>query len=158
VLSPDAGRLNWYGFAAVASALGMSLTMLLTRYMRGESRDAIVGWQAIGLALAFAGPAAALWTPMQPAHWLGCGAIGVLLWLSQHLNVFAYRYGEANAIQPAEASRLLVAIGIDVAIFGVIPKLSTFLGAGVIVLAIGTAVGLLDRLLRGRRGDAEAGD
>lgn len=158
VLSPDPGRMNWYGLAAVASALGMSLTMLLTRYLRGESRDAVVGWQAIGLMVAFAAPAAFVWTPMQPAHWLGCAAIGVLLWLSQHLNVFAYRYGEANAIQPAEASRLLVAIGIDVAIFGMVPRLSTFLGAGVIVLAIGTAVGLLDRLLRGRRRDAEAGD
>ena len=66
---------------------------------------------------------------------------------------------DAGAAQAATlyASRLLVAIGIDVAIFGVMPKLSTFLGAAVIVLAIGTAVGFLDRLLRGRGRDAEAG-
>lgn len=158
VLSPDLGRLNGYGWAAVVSALAMSVAMLLTRYMRTENRDAVVCWQAIGLTVAFSVPALANWVPMSASQWLGCAAIGVLLWLSQHLNVLAYRYGEASAIQPAEASRLLVAVGIDVLVFGVVPSLSTFLGAGVIVLAMVAAVGVAGGILRGRKRNVGAGD
>lgn len=156
VLAPDAGRVNVYAWAAVASAFGISVTMLLTRYMRAENREAIVGWQAIGLSVLFAGPALIDWEPMDAAQWLGCAAIGLLLWISQHLNVLAYRYGEAGAIQPAEASRLLVAVAIDVAVFGLIPSLSTLAGAVVIIVAICASVGLMTLKFRGPAKDAES--
>lgn len=158
VLSPDVGHVNVYACAAVASAFGISITMLLTRYMRAENRDAIVGWQAIGLAALFAGPALFDWAEMEISHWLGCAAIGLLLWVSQHLNVLAYRYAEASAIQPAEASRLLVAVAADVAFFGLIPSLSTLAGGVIIVVAICTSVGLTRLRLGGTGKDAGPGD
>ena len=157
VLSPEAARVNVYAWSAVASALAISITMLLTRYMRAEQKDAIVGWQAVGLTVLFAAPGLADWAPLDAAHWLGCAAIGVLLWISQHLNVLAYRYGEAGAIQPAEASRLLVAVGIDVAFFDLFPSLSSLAGGVFVILAICTSVGAMRGLFRGPR-DAEPGD
>lgn len=158
VLTPDAGQVNIYAWAAVGSAFAISVTMLLTRYMREENRDAIVGWQAIGLTILFAAPAIADWVQMDAAHWLGCAAIGALLWISQHLNVLAYRYGEAGAIQPAESSRLLVAVAIDVAVFGLIPTLSTLAGGVVIIVAICASVGLMRMRLRGPGRNAGPGD
>lgn len=158
VLSPEAGHVNVFAWAAIGSAFAISITMLLTRYMRDEQRDAIVGWQAIGLAAMFAAPAISGWVPLDPAQWLGCAAIGGLLWISQHLNVLAYRYGEAGAIQPAESSRLLVAVAIDVAIFGVVPGVSTFAGGVLIIVAICASVGLMRMRVRGPGGNAEPGD
>lgn len=158
VLSPDTGQVNVFAWAAIGSAFAISVTMLLTRYMRDEQRDAIVGWQAIGLAVLFAVPAISGWVPLDSEHWLGCAAIGGLLWISQHLNVLAYRYGEAGAIQPAESSRLLVAVGIDLAVFGVVPDVSTFVGGVMIIVAICASVGLMRMRVRGPGSHAEPGD
>lgn len=137
VLSPDISAVNIYGVAALVSAFAISITMLLIRVMKQETAEAIVGWQAIGLVVLFGGPAIHGWTPLDTAGLLACGSVGVLLWLAQHLNVLAYRYAAAGAIQPAEASRLIIAVAIDGALFGTIPSLTVIGGVGLILVAAG---------------------
>ncbi len=135
VLSPGDAAVNLYVVAAVVSALAISVTMLLIRAMKDETADAIVGWQAIGLVLAFGAPALYGWVPMDWQGALACTAVGVLLWLAQHLNVLAYRYAPASAIQPAEASRLVVALAMDSLLFGVLPSVAVVGGAILILVA-----------------------
>lgn len=135
VLSPDVSSVDAYGLAALVSALAISLTMLLIRVMKDETAEAIVGWQAIGLVALFAGPAVHGWVPMGAPAVAACVAVGVLLWLAQHLNVLAYRHAAAGAIQPAEASRLVVALAVDAALFGSVPSLTVAAGVGLILAA-----------------------
>lgn len=136
VLSPDLSSVDIYGVAALVSALAISLTMLLIRVMKEETPQAIVGWQAIGLVMLFAGPAVHGWVPMDAPAVAACFAVGVLLWLAQHLNVLAYRHAAAGAIQPAEASRLVVALAVDAALFGRVPSLTVAAGVGLILAAV----------------------
>lgn len=140
VLSPDPGNLNVHGWAALGSALALSVTGVMTRIMRDESKEAIVGWQAIGLAALFTAIAWDAWVPLTAGQWLACAATGALFWIAQQMNVLAYRHGNAAAIQPAEASRLLVAIAVDVVIFGVFPDMPALTGAALIVLATWVSV------------------
>lgn len=70
----------------------------------------------------------------------GCLATGLLLWFSQHMNVFAFRYAEPSAIQPVEAFRLVVALVIDLAVFGILPEDQTMLGGALVVLATGIVI------------------
>lgn len=137
VLSPGVAAVNVFGLAALVSAFAISITMLLIRVMKEETAEAIVGWQAIGLVLLFSGPAIHGWVPLDSAGLLACASVGILLWLAQHLNVLAYRYAAAGAIQPAEASRLIIAVAIDAALFGAIPSLTVIGGVGLILLAAG---------------------
>ncbi|MEQ8398317.1 DMT family transporter [Thalassobaculum sp.] len=137
VLSPDASSLNVYGFAAIVSALAISITMLLIRAMKEETAEAIVGWQAAGLVLLFGGPAIIFWVPLDGRGAIACVSVGVLLWLAQHLNVLAYRYAAAGAIQPAEASRLVIALAIDGLLFGTIPSMTVIGGVALILMAAG---------------------
>lgn len=137
VLSPDTATVDLYALAALVSALAISVTMLLIRAMKAETAEAIVGWQAIGLVFLFGGPALYGWVPLDWPAVLACAAVGVLLWLAQHLNVLAYRYAPAAAIQPAEASRLVVALAIDSLLFGVLPSAMVLAGA-ILILAAAT--------------------
>jgi|GEM_PF-920156 len=146
VLSPDTAVVDLYALSALVSALAISVTMLLIRAMKGETAQAIVGWQAIGLVFLFGGPALYGWVPLDWRSILGCAAVGVLLWLAQHLNVLAYRYAPAGAIQPAEASRLVVALAIDSLLFGVLPS-GMVVGGAILILAAAT----YGRITWGRR-------
>ncbi|WP_350112451.1 DMT family transporter [Thalassobaculum sp.] len=137
VLSPDTATGNLYVLAALVSALSISVTMLLIRAMKTESAEAIVGWQAIGLVFLFGGPALYGWVPLDWPAVAGCAAVGVLLWLAQHLNVLAYRFAPAAAIQPADASRLVVALAIDSLLFGVLPT-AVVMGGAILILAAAT--------------------
>ena len=73
------------------------------------------------------------------AHPLAAGAVDEplawRLWLAQHLNVLAYRFAPAAAIQPADASRLIVALAIDSMLFGVLPSAMVVGGAILILVA-----------------------
>lgn len=134
VLSPDTTSANLYVLAALVSALSISVTMLLIRAMKQETAEAIVGWQAIGLVCLFGGPALYGWVPLDWWSFSGCAAVGVLLWLAQHLNVLAYRFAPAAAIQPADANRLVVALAIDSLLFGVVPT-AMVVGGAILILA-----------------------
>jgi drug/metabolite transporter (DMT)-like permease len=137
VLRPDVSALNVYAVAALVSALAISVSMLLIRALKDDTAEAIVGWQAIGLVVLFCGPALYGWVALDGAAVLGCLAVGVLLWLAQHLNVLAYRHAAAGKIQSAEASRLAIALAIDAVVFGIIPSATVVAGVALIILAVG---------------------
>ena len=140
VLDPSFGEVNIYGWAAVGSAAAMSLSMLMIRWMRSEPREAIVGRQAIWLAVGLAPGAISVWADVSWMELAGCLATGLLLWFSQHMNVFAFRYAEPSAIQSVEAFRLVVALVIDLAVFGILPEDQTMLGGALVVLATGIVI------------------
>ena len=52
-------------------------------------------------------------------------------------NVAAYRHGKASAIQTAEATRLIIALLIDLAVFAIVPDLGAILGIMLIAVAVG---------------------
>ncbi|GHD53836.1 hypothetical protein GCM10017083_30660 [Thalassobaculum fulvum] len=135
VLAPETTAVNVYSLAALVSALAISVTMLLIRAMPDETAEAVVGWQAIGLVFVFGVPAIHGWVDLDWRALAACVAVGVLLWLAQHLNVLAYRFAAAAAIQPAEASRLIFALAVDGLLFGVVPSALVVAGAVLIIAA-----------------------
>ena len=105
--------------------------------MRGETTTAIVWWQSLGLTIGFGLLALTMWQPVTSQMLYVGIAIGVLLWLGQIWNVAAYRHGKASAIQTAEATRLIIALLIDLAVFAIVPDLGAILGIMLIAVAVG---------------------
>ncbi|HEX2555619.1 MAG TPA: DMT family transporter [Microvirga sp.] len=147
IIRPGTGAFQPAALLPVLSSLSWAGTIIATRKMSG--RDSAL------TTLAFsAGVGLVVLTVLLPFHWitprpvdLALGALVGLASTGGHwLVVLAYRYGAASALAPFQYSQLLFATLFGVAIFGTLPDLWTFAGAGLIV-ASGLAMAYHERTL-----------
>jgi S-adenosylmethionine uptake transporter len=108
--------------------------VLLRQLAQRDPPNVIVAFQNAGPALVLAIPAALVWQPLSARHFMLVVLSGVLA-VAGHLFITrAYALATAARVASSEYSALLWAALIGFLLFGEMPGLYTFLGAGLIVL------------------------
>ena len=151
VLRPSGeGMLSIAGLAVLLAALGYSVSAITVRVLaRTDSTQAMVVWLMAMMALGAGTLAWSSWVPLRSEDWWVILGVGVGGALGQYAITEAFRLGEASLIAPLEYTALVWGVGLDLALWGVLPDAITWLGAAIIV-----ASGLY--LLRRERVHAEA--
>ena len=124
-----AGGLAILG-AAGCYAIGAITVRLLARR---DSVQAMVFWFLVLLSVGSGALALRQWTPLQASDGWTIAGVGVSGSLAQIALTEAFRRGEASLIAPLEYTALVWAVGLDVALWGVLPDAATWTGAGIIV-------------------------
>ena len=135
VLRPTGeGMLTIAGLAVLLAALGYSVSAITVRVLaRTDSTQAMVVWLMAMMALGAGALALPGWVPLRGEDlWLILG-VGLGGALGQYAITEAFRLGEASLIAPLEYTALVWGVGLDLALWGVLPDAITWLGAGIIV-------------------------
>ena len=136
MMRPGSDGFTVYAVLAVVGAAAAGAVMVVIRLLtRTESGTTILAYQAIGVGVVMAAPAIAWWVAPTPREWLLLGAIGVVSYFAQKLNILAYRWGEASMLASLDYVRLLYATVLGFWLFDALPGTATWVGAGIIVLA-----------------------
>lgn len=137
ILRPSGeGMWSLPGLAVLAAAFGYAVSAITVRVLgRSDSTQAMVFWLVTLLGLGAGLLAAAQWQPIAPAHWWIVAGIGITGALGQWAVTEAFRDGEASAIAPFEYSALAWGAALDLALWGVLPGMLTWIGAGIIVVS-----------------------
>ena len=151
VLRPTGeGMFTTAGLAVLVAAFGYSVSAISVRVLaRTDSTQAITFWLLVLMALGAGAVALPNWVPLRMEDGWLIAAIGVGGALGQYTITEAFRLGEASLIAPLEYTALIWGVGLDLALWGVLPDQVTWLGAAIII-----ASGLY--LLRRERVHAEA--
>jgi len=151
VLRPTGeGMFTTAGLAVLVAAFGYSVSAITVRVLaRTDSTQAITFWLLALMALGAGAVALPDWVPLRLEDGWIIAAIGVGGALGQYTITEAFRLGEASLIAPLEYTALIWGVGLDLALWGVLPDQVTWLGAAIII-----ASGLY--LLRHERMHAEA--
>jgi drug/metabolite transporter (DMT)-like permease len=123
---------------ALGGAVFSALALMFLRSMSGGGREhAITITFYFSLtSMAFAAFTALGGWPMPTAQqWLIIVLAGIFGVLGQLLMTLSYRYAEASTIAPLEYTSLLMALGFGYFVFGETPRLSTWIGAPLIITA-----------------------
>jgi drug/metabolite transporter (DMT)-like permease len=144
------GVVGIAGFAVLFAAVGYAVSAITVRILaRTDNTQAMMVWLMLLMTLgafAFAAPG---WTPVARSDWWLIAGIGIAGALGQYAITEAFIRGEASLLAPLEYTALAWGVGLDLALWGVLPDAITWLGAAIIV-----ASGLY--LLRRERVHAEA--
>ena len=133
------------------AAFGYAVSAITVRVLaRTDSTAAMMVWLLAFLALGAGALAWPEWVPIQRGHAALIAGVGIAGALGQYAITEAFRLGEASLIAPLEYTALVWGVGLDLALWGVLPDAVTWVGAGIIV-----ASGLY--LLRRERVHADPG-
>jgi drug/metabolite transporter (DMT)-like permease len=135
VLRPTGeGVLSLAGLAVLGAAVGYAVSAITVRVLsRTDTTQAMVFWMVTMLSLGAGALAWPGWVPVRAEHaWLilGVGAAGAV---GQYAITEAFSRGEASVIAPFEYTALAWGVGLDMALWGVLPDAVTWLGAAIIV-------------------------
>jgi len=136
MLKPGSTGYSIYGVMALTAAASAGMVMVIIRKLsRTESANTILAYQAIGVACVMAIPAAMTWIPPTPTEWALLAAIGFVAYYAQKANIYAFTYGEASMLASLDYVRLVYATLFGWLLFSEFPSTTTWVGAGIIVLA-----------------------
>jgi drug/metabolite transporter (DMT)-like permease len=90
-------------------------------------------WLMLLMTLGAFAFAAAGWTPIAHSDWWLIAGIGIAGALGQYAITEAFIRGEASLLAPLEYTALAWGVGLDLALWGVLPDAITWLGAAIIV-------------------------
>lgn len=136
MLKPGTSGYSIYGIYAIAGAASAGLVMVIIRLLsKTETSTSIIGFQVFGVGLVTLIPAMMQWVAPTPLEWLIIVAIGVISFFAQKANIYAYKHGEASLLASLDYVRLLFATVLGYFLFQQLPQLSTWLGAGIIIVA-----------------------
>lgn len=136
MVQPGAAGFSIYGLYALAGAAAAGLVMVIIRLLsKTETTTSILGFQVFGVGLVTMVPALVVWVPPTPKEWLVIIAIGFISFFAQKANIYAYKHGEASLLASLDYVRLLFATVFGYFLFQQLPQLSTWIGAGIIILA-----------------------
>ena len=134
-LRPSAeGFASWAGVAVLGAAVCYAVSAVVTRLAsRTDSKDSLVLWVMVILTVVASALAAPQWLPLRAQDlglWAGLAASG---FLGQLAITEAFRHGQASAVAPFEYTALAWSLGIDWALWQLLPDGFTLLGAAIIV-------------------------
>lgn len=136
MVRPGTDGFSVYGLLAIVGAASAGLVMVIIRKLtRIDPPITILAYQAIGVGLIMAVPALLHWVTPTPAEWLLLAGIGVVSYFAQKANILAYTYGEASLLASLDYIRLLYATVFGWLLFSELPSMSTWIGAGIIIVA-----------------------
>ena len=141
VLQPGPGALQWAALVALFGALMEAmLGVVLKKYSGNEHPIAVLVWSQVACWLTF-GFMSNFQLPSIPlAFWglipiIGLASSGIYL-----AYFFAYRAGDASAVEAGSFSMLLFSPALGYLIFSEIPDASFWFGAGLLVCGIGLII------------------
>lgn len=131
-----AGIATLAGLATLGSALAYAVIVVLVRVLaRSDTTASMVFWFLLLMSLGAGAIAAPSWVPIGASDWPWIAAIGLTGWAGQHLITEAFRLAPASLVAPYEYTALVWAVGLDWAIWQVLPGSRMLAGAAVVVCA-----------------------
>ncbi|MFP7723068.1 DMT family transporter [Lysobacter sp. A3-1-A15] len=135
VLRPSGeGMFTLAGLAVLAAATAYAVSAIGVRVLaRTDNVQSMMVWFLVVIALGAGALALPGWVRLRWADgWLIAG-VGLMGALGQYAITQAFRIGEASLVAPIEYTALIWGVGLDVALWGVLPDSVTWLGAAIIV-------------------------
>jgi len=128
------GVLSVAGLAVLLAALAYAISAITVRLLaKTDSVQAMMVWLLALMALGAGVLAAPDWVPVRGEDaWL-IALLGVAGALGQYAITIAFKWGEASLIAPLEYTALIWGVGLDLALWGVLPDGMTWVGAAIIV-------------------------
>lgn len=150
MLNPSTGGLNIWALMAVGGALfGAGITISVRILGTSERTETILIYQGLVLMVVLAWPTWAFWVWPTPEQWFWLVLLSLFGTAGQWLITKAYQVGEAAALAPLEFSRLLLASFTGFVFFAEVPRLTTLIGAAIV---IGATLYTMRRNARSRPG------
>ncbi len=136
MMRPGTDAFSIYGLYALIGAAGAGAVMIMIRIMaRTDSPTTIMTYQALGVGLAMAVPGIYFWQWPDATQWILIVVMGLVSYLGQYFNILAYKWGEASFMASLDYVRLLYATAWGFVLFGTLPQIGTWIGAGIIIAA-----------------------
>ena len=136
MLRPGTDAFSVYGIYAVIGTGCAGMVMVIIRLMSRNDRPiTILTWQALGVGLAMAIPGLWFWQWPSLNEWILFVAMGVVSYIAQIFNIYAYKWGEASVLASLDYIRLLYATILGYFLFANLPGYQTWIGAGIIIAA-----------------------
>lgn len=136
MLRPGSDSFSIFSIYALVGAASAGIVMVIIRLLsRVDEAETILIYQALGVAIVMFVPAIIYWQAPTIFEWLLIAGIGVVSYLGQRANIYAYKWGEASLMASLDYVRLLYATLLGLWIFGHVPDRFTMLGAMVIACA-----------------------
>lgn len=149
MLRPGTESFSAYGLYALASAAAVGVVMVVIRLLtRTESPLSILSYQALGVGVVMTVPGIWFWQWPTVTEWLMLGCMGLVSFLAQMANIYAYKWGEASVMATLDYMRLLFATLLGYLVFSNLPGFWTWVGAGIVVAA---AIYTIQREARNRQ-------
>ncbi len=149
MLRPGTESFSIYSIYALVGAAAAGVVMVIIRLLsRVDESATILIYQALGVAIVMLVPAIVYWKTPTPFEWLLIAGIGVVSYLAQRANIYAYKWGEASLMASLDYVRLLYATLLGLWLFGHVPDKFTLLGALVIA---GASIYTIHREVKLRR-------
>lgn len=137
-MTAGTGSALGIGIALLASVLAAFALMFLRRMSGAEDALTITFYFFLtSSVLALATLPFIPWPMPTPEQWVLLGMIGFFGVLGQLLMTYCYRYAEASLVAPLDYVNMLFAVAIGYYVFDEIPRLSTWLGAPLVIGAGG---------------------
>lgn len=134
ILRPGGDVFSLAGLAVLLAAVCYAAGAITVRVLvRTDTTQSMVVWMLVLLGFGAAVLAWPAWVPIRQADWIIIMLVGGFGACGQILLTEAFRLGEASKVAPLEYTALLWSIGIDLALWGVLPDAVTWLGAAIIV-------------------------
>lgn len=141
ILHPGAGMLRWAALVAMFGALMEAmLGVVLKKYSGKENPIAILVWSQTACWLCFGVMSGFSLPDLPMASWgllpvIGLASSGIYL-----SYFFAYRAGDASAVEAGSFSMLLFSPALGYLVFAEQPEVSFWLGAGLLVCGIALVI------------------
>lgn len=130
------GFASLAGLATLGSALAYAVIVVLVRVLaRTDTTASMVFWYLLMLSIGAAAIAAPGWVPIGAADWPWIAAIGLTGWAGQYLITEAFRLAPASLVAPYEYTALVWAVGLDWAVWQVLPGARMLTGSAIVVAA-----------------------
>ncbi len=134
MLRPGSSGIEAIALVAVGAAVTFAVANVLIRLLaRTEPTNRILFYYHIGGVLVFTVPAILVWRNPVGIEWALLAFIGVFTTMGMVCFMRAFAVGEANAVGPAEYTRLIYAALFGMILFAEIPSPWTILGAAIII-------------------------
>ncbi len=127
----------WRAYAfAMLGTISYAIVLTINRKLRQEPGVArLILWSALPGALVLLPFAWDGWVMPDARDWVALSANGVLAGTSTICLALAFRHASAARLAPLEFSALIWAVGLDVALWGHWPSVTTLVGAAIVVCA-----------------------
>ena len=136
MLQPGTDNFSIYGLASLVGAAGAAAVMILLRLLsRSDSAATIMTYGALGVGVVMILPGIYFWQQPTAPEWFLLGAVAVVSYYGQKLNIYAYKHGEASLLASLDYVRLFWATLFGYLIFDKFPDGSIWFGAAIVIAA-----------------------
>jgi drug/metabolite transporter (DMT)-like permease len=137
ILRPGFAEISLGTWLVLGGTIFVATSKLMTKSLtRTESPSTIVAYMSLTLTFISFFPAAFVWTWPTAEMWLWFVALGSMGSVAHVIQAQSLKDGDVTLVEPAGFMRLVWAAAIGFIIFGEVPQIWSWLGAGVIMVGV----------------------